>query len=209
MISQYGEEENFDLTILRSYINELFEYKTNISYSISDSFASLMYWRGQVKVGTIFLPLHSAIFFVVSTFVIERPHLLPAMFFFSLAWIMLANMGSRMNHPSPWAKCNTFFHFFTILVNGKSETSASHATINSMENFRDAAEYDYAWEKRVEDDWATSVKNAELNEKINNEIGNENIQTKVSSMIEIELLTRLGRWQNIIGGMFSHNGFFI
>ncbi|KAI2512698.1 Protein kinase C conserved region 2 [Fragilaria crotonensis] len=55
---EYDGEDKFDLTVCRSYINEIFEYKRRLSYAISDSLYSLMFWRGQVEFFSIFLPIH-------------------------------------------------------------------------------------------------------------------------------------------------------
>jgi len=58
-------EDRYDVKLLRCYINESFELKLFLSYSVADAFSSLIMWRGQVKVGSLCLPLHSACFFVV------------------------------------------------------------------------------------------------------------------------------------------------
>ena len=207
---QYGEEDSFDLTIFRSYINELLQYKRDISYSISDATISLIFWRGQVQFGSWPIPLHSALFYIGGMIVFERLDLLPAVFFFSTAWIFLACMGERINHPSPWEKCNTFLHFLTILLFGQSSSSSLSSSsssfpssstfkIASNENKEQISMYENAMQNRVEKDYEAAIKRAEIENKINNEIGNENIQTVINGMFEIEMLNRFGRWQRIVG----------
>mmetsp|Transcript_16546 Transcript_16546/g.24553 ORF Transcript_16546/g.24553 Transcript_16546/m.24553 type:complete len:96 (-) Transcript_16546:460-747(-) len=83
-----------------------------LSYAVSDSFRSLMFWRGQVKG----LPLHSLVFFSVGVHVVEHPRYIPSFVFFTLAWILLACQLNRCDHPSPWSKCHSFLYYLKILL---------------------------------------------------------------------------------------------
>jgi C2 domain len=101
---EYGDnnEQPFDLTIVRSYVNEILEYKQAISYGIGDAVQSLLFWRGQVRIGTdLLIPLHSFLFFCMMTTLVERPYLFPSFLLLSSAWIMIAAQTQRQQHPSP------------------------------------------------------------------------------------------------------------
>lgn len=101
---EYGDdnEQSFDLTVTRSYINEILGYKRALSYCCGDAVRSLIFWRGQVAVCNIRLPLHSFLFFCCATTLVEHPALAPSFFLLSVAWIMLAAQTQRRQHPSPW-----------------------------------------------------------------------------------------------------------
>ena len=61
----YGnhDEDCYDVQLLRSYVNEMIELKRLLVYAVGDSISSLIMWRGQVKVGSKHLPLHSLLAF--------------------------------------------------------------------------------------------------------------------------------------------------
>jgi C2 domain len=193
---EYDGEDKFDLTVIRSYINELFEYKRHLSYAISDSLQSLMFWRGQVEIFSILLPIHSMIFFCVASTLIERPHMFPAFAILSVAWLMMANGRMRHQHPFPWCRCPTFFHYLSILIHGKSRLKIQR--IDANEGREDAEAYEKAWQKREQDDLRRAEKRAEMQRELQ-EHGNENIHTQVQLGIPLDLLERLGRYQGYIG----------
>mmetsp|Transcript_7914 Transcript_7914/g.14267 ORF Transcript_7914/g.14267 Transcript_7914/m.14267 type:complete len:756 (-) Transcript_7914:69-2336(-) len=194
---EYGEEEHFDLTVLRSYINEILEYKQLLSYSVGDSLRSLIFWRGQVSCGSCYIPLHSAIFFWGAATLVEKPYLFPPAFFLGIAWIMLAIMGSRMQHPSPWKTCISFLYFLNTLWYGQS--THVQTNIDPNQNQEEDTAYEEAWSNRLANDQKKAEKQWALQQRID-KIGDDNIQTKKgSSGLELELVTKLGRWQNIVG----------
>jgi hypothetical protein len=117
--------------VTRSHISEIFENKRHLSYTVSDSMKSLIFWRGQVEVFSEFLPLHSFIFFMVaSTLMVERPYMLPSFLILSVAWVMIANGRKRRQHPSPWGKVPTFFHYLNILLHGESKLAIKRIDAN-------------------------------------------------------------------------------
>ena len=133
-------------------------------------------WRGQVKIGGKHLPVHSAIAFFGGTYVIERPHLLPGCFFLTISWIMLASMTYRIQHPSPWHKTNTFMHYLSILVHGKS-TDQQAVIEPSTTNHEEAVRYKANWEHRMKTDYDASWKEWELQMEMDR-IGNEDLNTE-------------------------------
>jgi hypothetical protein len=195
---EYDNETKFDLTVTRSYINEILGYKSALSYVLSDTFRSLILWKGQVEIFSVMIPLHSMILFLLSSRLVEKPQLIVPYSLLGVAWIMLANLTIRRQHPSPWQSRLSFFAYVNILRTGKSSTSVK--CIKEFEGAEAARAYELAWKKRLDKDRKLAEKKAELLQEINN-IGDVNIHTEVSqqSVIPLDLLLRLGRYQGIIG----------
>ena len=195
---EYDNEENFDLTVTRSYINEILEYKSAMSYGIRDSLQSLIFWRGQVEVFSVLLPVHSLIFFCSALTLLERPSLIFPFTFLSIAWIMLATLTLRRQHPSPWHGCPSFLHYLTLLRTGESPRPIT--SIKESEGSEAAQAYDQAWSKRLEEDRKVAEKKAELQVHLDS-IGDENISTisSLGSIIPLDLLNRLQHYQGILG----------
>ena len=191
-------EEKFDLTVTRSYINEIFEHKRNVSYAIGDGLRSLIFWRGQVRLFGIMLPLYSFLFFCAANTVIERPYMFPSFFLLTVAWIMMATGTQRQQHPSPWYRCPSFWQYVNVLKTGRSPLQVRR--IASKEGFRATQEYEAAWSDRVAKDLDEAARKAEMKKQLD-ELGNQKIQTKMvaDNVIPIELLGRLARYQGIIG----------
>jgi hypothetical protein len=194
---EYGDdkEENFDLTVVRSCINELVEYKTVLKYCLSDAVLSLIFWRGQVKVGDALLPLHSFLFFYACAVLVERPYLMPSFFLLSVAWIMLAVQTQRNQHPSPWNRCRSFLDYLEVLQTGQS--SVSTRPINPHQGAKEAEAYEKAWSERLEKDQKFAATQAALQAEITT-LGDVSIQTKLGGSIPLDLLERLGRYQGMI-----------
>lgn len=195
----YGEhgstdDQGFDLTVFRSYINEIFGYKRSIGYAMKDSFESLVYWRGQVKVGDLMLPVHSYLFYWGAGYFVERPSAFPALILLGIAWIMLANLVQRQQHPSPWCRCPPFSRFVQTLLQGESVTTID--TIEPFEGDIDAQKYENEWNERIERDLKEAAKRLEEQQQIA-KIGDESIHTKMVG-IPIDLLERLGRYQGMV-----------
>ena len=196
----YGDEREakFDLTITRSYINEILENKRLLLYALSDSIYSLIFWRGQVKIFGLNTPLHSFFFFVSAATLVERPEMFPAFLFLSVAWVMLACGTQRRSHPSPWARCPSFWHFVEILKSGTS--SHRETTIHSMEGNKESSEYESYWRDRIQKDIDAATLKAEQRQLLT-KLGSGDIHTKMNAedFIPLELLSKLGRWQGMIG----------
>ena len=194
---EHDGEEKFDLTVAKSYVNEIFEYKAALSYVAGDTVRSLMFWRGQVDFCTIMLPVHSFLFFCMSTDLVERPHKIVPYSFLGVAWAMIAMNTMIRQHPSPWNRPPSFWQYLNLLRSGKSSTPVE--MIKEYEGNDAAVAYENAWHKRLEQDRLIAERRARLEEEINN-IGDDNISTKVAmSAIPLELLGRLARYQGIIG----------
>ena len=105
----HGQEDptKLDIKAFKSYRHE-FEYKKGMAqYYITEATKTIMFWRGHHKVRLCWcirfgIPIHSIIAFSTSIFVVEDFNLLPAYFFFCIAWFMFATNGERQRHPSKW-----------------------------------------------------------------------------------------------------------
>jgi hypothetical protein len=197
---EYGDEseEKFDLTVTRSYINEILQYRRHLSYAIGDGLRSLIFWRGQVRVFGIMLPVHSFLFFCSSLTLVERPYLLPSFWLLSVAWVMMATGTQRQQHPSPWYRCPSFWQYVEVLRTGRS--SLRIRNIKSREGSKATDAYDAAWNERVAKDLDAATKRAEMKKQLD-DMGSEQIHTKMvaGNVIPIELLGRLARYQGMIG----------
>ena len=191
------EQQPFDMTVLRSYINEILEYKNVLSYCFGDALRSLIFWRGQVQVVNMLVPLHSLLFFCACCTLIEKPYLAPPFLLLGIAWGHARGRShSGDNHPSPWSRCPSFWHYLEILRQGESSVSIHSIAINQGEAETQA--YEQAWKDRKEKDLKHSATRAALQAQINT-IGDESIHTKMGGGIPLDLLERLGRYQGIIG----------
>lgn len=201
---EFDGEEKFDMTVTRSYVNEIFEYKSALMYCISDAIQSLIFWRGQVEVFSILIPLHSLLFFAMASTLVEKPYLAPPFFLISIAWIMLANLTLRRQHPSPWHRLPSFWNYLEILKDGRSKLD--FRSIEARQGWTEAQAYDDAWKKRLEADQKVAAKRAALEQEII-KVGDDAIQTKITNIIPLDLLERLGRYQGMVGReLLSANG---
>ncbi len=100
---------------------EILELYRDVQYAIVDSLTSLVFWRGQVQVGpssTAKFPLYSLGAYVFCSYVVERPHLLPVLFFWCIFFAMLASYGNRAQRPLLWHRSRSMSKFAGILVEG-------------------------------------------------------------------------------------------
>ena len=195
---EYGDhtEQTFDLTVMRSYVNEILEYKATLGYCMVDSIQSLLFWRGQVQIFDMHLPLHSLVFFLSCCKLLERPCLFPAFFLLGVGWIMLVTLTQRRQHPSPWCGCPSFRNYLQILLGG--EAPSQFEKIEPYYQVEKIDAYELAWKDRVERDQKRLETLAELQEQLN-ALGDEAIHTKqANASISLDLLERLTRYQGMI-----------
>jgi len=209
---EHDNEEKFDLKVARSYMYEFLEYQSNLSYIISDSIQSLMFWRNdQVKVYSFNIPLHSFFFFVSVITLVEYPHLIVSFLLIGVAWVMLASLTIRRQHPSPWhsRSCPPFWQFLSNLLQGSRERKLSviEPPIEPYEGNEAVQEYDLKQKRRLEEDRKVAEKRVDLQQKVN-AVGDTKISTPTSSSsgiinIQLNLLNSLGRYQGMVGGVFK------
>ena len=176
------DEEVFEMRLFRSHINELLTQKTYLSYAISDAVRSLVFWRGQVKVGNVWLPLHSAIVFYFSIHLVEKPQLFPSFFLFGCGWIMIANMlqNTSTSQPNPWHRGHSFAHHWNVLTHGKSFHAAGKV-IHPNQGQKEASKLESKWRQRLADADAEYAKQAELDAKIKTISDETIIRTKAKA----------------------------
>lgn len=101
----------YNLKILRSYIDELLEYLELLSDEVSYACDSLLFWRGQVTIWNVRLPLYSATVYLSAIYVTEHPQLFLSYLFFCCALILLIISSKRSNYPAPMYQSKSFFYY--------------------------------------------------------------------------------------------------
>ena len=182
------DDDVFEMALFRSHINELLTQKRYMSYAIGDALRSLIYWRGQVKVGNVWLPLHSAVVFYCSIHVVENLQLLPSFILFGCGWIMLANMFNRTSHPNPWTRGHSFMKYWSILI-GSGGLEATQ--INPLEGHKETTKLETKWKQRLADDDAKYYKQLELNAKVKAISDEATIRTKTKASANTALVDPL------------------
>eukprot|EP00804_Cyclotella_cryptica_P025385 CCRYP_016517-RB/>CCRYP_016517-RB protein AED:0.00 eAED:0.00 QI:485/1/1/1/0/0/2/1112/991 len=173
------DDEVFEMRVFRSHINEIMTAKRTLTYVVSDAMTSIIFWRGQVKVGNAWLPLHSAIVFYFSVCVVERPQLLPSFFFFACGWVMMASMFRREMHPNPWRRGHPFSYYWNILIYGESMYVPK--PIQPLEGYKETLKYEKIRQDRLDEDEARWAKQAELDAKVKNISDDSIIRTKAKA----------------------------
>ena len=185
--------------MLLAYKDELMEgYLRRILYAIDDATQSLIFWRGQVKIGPIWFPLHSLIIFCMAILLVERPYMLPAVIPLSFAWFMFSSMYWRLQEPSPWRQCFSFGHYLRILLLGHSALELE--TIKPGQGYEESQAKKEALQRRVDDDRAFMKQKDALEDEIRTIEKKDSMETQVQQILDIELLNVLGNIQGIVGG---------
>lgn len=156
-----------------------------LSYMISDTFYSLIYWRDQVQG----LPLHSAVVFYLSINVVERPHLLPSYILFLSGWLMLSSLMQRNNHPNPWRRGHSLLHYWNIFVHGESHDIPN--AIRPMEGFKESVKYEKRWTDRMNEDNKQYARQADLDARLQQVCDETNIRTKSKSKLRGALIDKI------------------
>ena len=79
-------EDRYSVSTLKSYVDELYDLQ-HVLFHIEDGLATLLLWRGQMEVTIPYLdveinvPIHSICAFILSTFLVEHPTLIPSFCF--------------------------------------------------------------------------------------------------------------------------------
>lgn len=129
----------------------------------------------------------------------EKPQLFPALIPLSVAWFMLAHMYWRtLKNPSPWNKCLTFGHYFRILVLGHS--SYAYDKIEPWQGHEQSTAVAAAQKERVAKDRETVRKKHVVEEEIEELEKQDTLETEVHGLLDIELITSLGKVQGMVGG---------
>jgi len=181
-------EDKFDLNLLKSEANEMMDMYQSARYATFESLESLIFWRGQVGLaGEAKVPLYSLIAYVFCAYVVERPYLLPSLFFWCTFFVMVASYGHRTHHPSPWHRCRNITDFASILVKGKSFSGSTviKANIGAQETIKLEA----ARQSRIELDTVINTKRIEMEQQVSEveeeaEVNNTASKKKVVPQID-------------------------
>ena len=194
---EYDNPESFSLKVLLAYIDEITKgFLQRLLYAFGDGVQSLVFWRDQVQVGSIYLPLHSLIVFIATSMVVEYPNFIPAFVFLGAGYLMLVNMTIRVQSPSPWYRCRSFWHYFCVLVFGKSFSNIGK--IEPEFGWKEQHSRIEAWRKRAEDNERFFHKKEAVEKEI--EASKISIQSESkAAIISLELLVILGKIQGIVG----------
>ena len=179
------DEENFEMNLFRSHINELLTQKRYLMYAITDGLKSLIYWRGQVRIGGVWVPLYSAVVFFYMTHVVENPHLIPSSILFGCGWILVANMTQRTNHPSPWHRGHSFAYYMHILIHGKPHAAEKGVRIKSNQGQEEHSKLEEVWKQRLADEDADYAKQVDLDAKIKTITDGANVRTRTKAKLAI------------------------
>lgn len=100
-------------------MDELTGYMVFLSY-LKDAITAILFWRGQVPVMGLDLPLHSVYFFFAAITLAEHPSLCPSFFFLNIFWALFAIQIWRNSRANPWEKTKTVLGLLSELAVGKS-----------------------------------------------------------------------------------------
>ena len=132
-----------------------------------------------MKVGGVWLPLHSAIVYYFAVHVVEKPQLLPSFLLFGMGWVMIANMLNRCSHPNPWHNGHGFAHHWNVLTRSSYRTSPKE--IRSMQGHKEASKLEAKFKQRIEDEDDAYYKQVELDAKIKSISDEAVIRTKANA----------------------------
>ena len=195
---EYHNETRFSLPVLQGYVDELLQgYVRRIIYTIQDSYTSIVFWRSQITLLGVGVPLFSFLVFVMGMAVVEKPYTIPAVICFTVALSLLAQMHERLSSPSPWRRCRSFSYYFRILAFGHSGTDHNKYTIAAHEGAEELKEQEDELRRRIERD-KDFIEKKEAVERQIEEIESVKVQHD-SHPIPMELLQILGKVQSIVG----------
>jgi hypothetical protein len=195
----WGDEkdETFSMNIFHGYLDEILEgFLRRLLYAWSDATKSLMLWRSQVRVCGLWVPLYSFLVFVMGLFVVECPYMFPAVLCLGMAGILLVNKQQRLETPSPWRRCFSFWHYLRILFTGKS--APSFMMIEEYEGHGEMRAQEDKLKMRIDQD-KEFFKMKEATETEIEKIEQETVATK-TGVTYTELTAILGKVQGIVGG---------
>lgn len=187
------DEEKYSVSTLKSYIEELQELQYALFY-LEDALMTLLLWRGHFELEIfgrkIKLPVHSFNAFVVATFLVEHPQLVPSFCFAIITWLLIAVMGWRRNSANVWFRCYSWGEIMKKLALGDAVVPPHN--VEPFENIDEVNAETERWVKRIEEAHKKAEKasaEAEKEEEARlKEIGDADadIGTKVGGGISID-----------------------
>eukprot|EP00536_Pseudo-nitzschia_multiseries_P015431 jgi/Psemu1/246838/estExt_Genewise1.C_8860010 len=158
------DEDRYNTNTLKSYIDEIYEL-LHVLFYVEDALMTVLLWRGHFDVTvpllgkTLELPIHSLTAFLIAIVLVENPTLFPSFCFGSLAWLLIAIGGWRMNTENVWFRCHSYIQILKMLLLG--DDHALPHKIHPFENFDKAQEEAENWVKRIEESEERAARAAE------------------------------------------------
>ena len=181
-----ADMSRYDMKYINAYVEELLSISHG-QYYIQDALMALILWRGTMPIpllGKDFLfPIHSLSAFVALTLLVERPQLIPSMFFASIGWVMVAVMDYRRALPNPWIRCKTFSEFVWTLIYGNTYQPPDN--IKAFQNEQESTKYMEDWQKRIKEAEDAAAKAYEENLKAQEEYEREMDEIAETTMTDI------------------------
>jgi hypothetical protein len=142
-------------------------------------------------------PLYSLLCFIMGLLMVEHPQFIPGMVCLAVSLFLLAQMAHRNRSPSPWKRCNSFGHYWRILL-GQRTRQFEHIYAN--EGWEETRAEEEELKKRAESDQRFFQKKEAVEKELEELEHSTHMDTKTKDIIHIELLVVLGKIQAIIGG---------
>lgn len=113
-----ADHSAFTIGNLRYCVADLLSYSDSLLY-INEAVTTVLFWRGTYFITDGFaLPIHSAVVFVSSAFIVEHPRYIPSFLFGLAAWILVGTMNFKQNNPDPWARTLSYPRMFFTAICG-------------------------------------------------------------------------------------------
>jgi hypothetical protein len=163
-------------------------------FYIQDGLMSVLFWRGTLPIHvpvvnkSFLFPIHSLSAFLITTLLVEHPHLIPSLFFASIAWLMLAAQAYRRSLPDLWSRCKSFTEFVEALILGESRTPPD--SIRVQENYAEAQAFLDRWQRRVTDAEEAGAKAYE--EQLRHQEEYEREMEEVGDTVDMDIATESG-----------------
>lgn len=173
------------------HIAELTSYKY-VSYYIVDAIISLLFWRGQVPILGIKIPVHSMVAFYAAITFVESPTLWFSYFWFGNAWLLLAIQSWRNTTPNAWNRITPFARILMMMILDKA---ASPEIIPANFQKKESKEFEEHMEERIKKAEEDALRRYEENNKMSAEheaetanldqVGETDISTKKSNLADL------------------------
>jgi hypothetical protein len=178
---------SYSIGTLTMHIAELTSYQY-VSYYIVDAINSLLFWRGQVPILGIKIPVHSMIAFYAAITFVESPTLGFSYFWFGNAWLLLAIQSWRNTTPNAWNRITPFARILMMMILDKAASPEAIPANFQEKEAKDFEEHMVERIKKAEEDYEANNKmwadyqaeTADLDQ-----VGETDISTKKSNLADL------------------------
>jgi C2 domain len=147
--------QTLSLTTITKYATELQGY-AGILDEVVDAMLTVFLWRGHYPVPIRFpfcrpcivkLPLHSITAFVWGMVLAHDFEMIFSFLCFWVAWVLLATMGHRQTHPSPWKQPRSYWELLCVLIFNASPPAQTIEPNHNIEAIMAFDAYQFELEK--------------------------------------------------------------